>query len=272
MDSRLIVGRPLERYVGLLVGRAPPVPMSAFIDPASMRDLYRDDLTTARFYAESWALVHYLMLADNGTHRPALGAFMSALQNGDPADQAFKRVFGPDLRTLDAALNRYLGLMKLPAIRVNAPDVQLTADATAMTEADAEQLQGDLQVRTGAFEDADKHLDKALAIDQQHVKARLSRARSLIAQDRAADALDILSAPDLMAGADFATGYLGAEADLDLRHYDAAERGYRRAVDVRPDFAFGYYGLSLAQLGLGRPEAAATFTRVMQLRPGPGWS
>ncbi len=45
VDSRLIVGRPLDRYVGLLVGRAPPVPMSAFIDPASMRDLYRDDLT-----------------------------------------------------------------------------------------------------------------------------------------------------------------------------------------------------------------------------------
>ncbi len=65
-----------------------------------------------------------------------------------------------------------------------------------------------------------------------------------------------------MAGDDFATGYLRAEADLDLRHYDAAERGYRHAVDERPDFAFGYYGLSLAQLGLGRPEAAATFTRV----------
>jgi len=271
VDRRLIVGRPLDRYVGLLVGRFPPVPMSTFIDPASMRDLYRDDVTTARFYAESWALVHYLMLADNATHRAALGAFMSALQNGDPADQTFKRVFGPDLTTLDTALNKYLGLMKLPAIQVNAPEVQVTADATAMTEADAEQLQGDLQVRMTAFEEADKHLDKALAIDRQHVQARLSRARGLIAQERAADALDILSAPDLTAGDDFASGYLRSEADLDLRHYDAAERGYRHAVEQRPDFAFGYYGLSLAQLGLGRPEAAATFTRVMQLSPSPGW-
>ncbi len=271
VDRRLIVGRPLDRYVGLLVGRAPPLPMSTFIDPASTANLYRDDLTTARFYAQSWALVHYLMLADNASHRPALGAFMAALQNGDPADQTFKRIFGPDLTTLDAALNKYLGLMKLPAIQVNAPDVQVTADATAMSEADAEQLQGDLQVRTTAFEDADKHLDKALAIDRRHVQARLSRARGLIAQERAADALDILSAPDLMAGDDFAGGYLRAEADLDLRHYEAAERGYRHAVEQRPDFAFGYYGLSLAELGLGRPDAAASFTRVLQLSPGPGW-
>jgi lipoprotein NlpI len=153
---------------------------------------------------------------------------------------------------------------------VNAPDIQVTADATSMTEADAEQLQGDLQVRTAAFEEADKHLEKALAIDRQHVQARLSRARGLLAQERAADALDILSAPDL-AGDDFASGYLRAEADLDLRHYEAAERGYRHAVHVRPDFAFGYYGLSLAQLGLDGPDAAATFTRVMQLSPSPNW-
>ena len=69
--------------------------MSTFIDPASMRDLYRDDLTTARFYAQSWALVHYLMLADNGAHRSALGAFMSALQNGDPADQVVQAGLRP---------------------------------------------------------------------------------------------------------------------------------------------------------------------------------
>ena len=89
-------------------------------------------------------------------------------------------------------------------------------------------------MRTGAFDEADKHLDTALALDRQHVQARLSRARSLIAQDRAADALDVLSAPDLIAGNDFATVFLRAEADLDLRHYEAAERGYRHAVDAAP--------------------------------------
>jgi tetratricopeptide (TPR) repeat protein len=271
VDRRLIVGRPIDRYVGMLVGRFPPTPMSTFIDPASLGNLYRDDLTTARFYAQSWALVHYLLLADNAAHRPALGAFMSALQAGDPPDEIFKRVFGPDLKPLDTALNKYLGLMKLPAIQVNAPEVQLAGDARAMTEADAEQLQGDLLVRTGAFEDADKHLEKVFAIEKQHVQARLSRARSLIAQEHPADARDILSAPDLTAGDDFSSGFLRAEADLGLRHYAAAERGYRHAIEQRPDFAFCYFGLSLAQLGLGRAEAADSFARVQQLSPGPGW-
>ena len=39
VDRRLIVFRLLDHYVGLLVCRAPPVPMSAFIDFCSMRDL-----------------------------------------------------------------------------------------------------------------------------------------------------------------------------------------------------------------------------------------
>ena len=32
-----------------------------------------------------------------------------------------------------------------------------------------------------------------------------------------------------------------------------------------------YYGLSIAQLALGRPETAETFARVLILQPGAGW-
>ncbi len=255
----------------MLVGGFSPFPMSQFIDPKAMRDLYRNDTATARFYAQSWALVHYLMLGDNGAHRPALGAFMSGLQSGDRAPDVFKRVFGNDLGALDRALMLYVSQMKLPAIQVNPPKVRIDSDTTRMLEVEAEQLQGDLQVRTGDFEDADKHLDKARAIDPTHIPTRLSRARSLIAQDRAADAIDLLSAPDLLAIDDFPTVFLRAEADRAGRHFDAAESEYRHAVELRPDFAFAYYGLSLAQLALGRPEAAANFSRVLMLRPGAGW-
>jgi hypothetical protein len=40
---------------------------------------------------------------------------------------------------------------------------------------------------------------------------------------------------------------------------------------LRPDFAFSYYGLSLAQLALDQPQASASFSRVLMLRPGAGW-
>ena len=66
--------------------------------------------------------------------------------------------------------------MQLPAIQLTPPELKVDADASNLTEADAEQLQGDLLVRTGAFDDADRHLAASLALDRMSVAARLSQA------------------------------------------------------------------------------------------------
>ena len=270
-DGRLIVGRPIPEHVSLLGGLGTFMPLSKFVDPKSLANLYRDHETTRRFYAQSWALTHYLLLGDNMAHRPQLGAYVVGLQNGDASDVVFKRVFGEDLTALDRGLRQYVNLLQLPAIQLSPPEVKLDADATNLTEAEAEQLQGDLLVRTGAFEEADKHLAIALTHDRTNVAARLSRARSLIAQDRPTDAVDILSAPDLPARDDFPTVFLRAEANRAAGHFEAADEAYRRATTLRQDSAFVYYGMSVAQLALGRPDAAASFSRVLLLQPGSGW-
>jgi tetratricopeptide (TPR) repeat protein len=270
-DGRLIVGRPIPEYVSLLGGLGTVVPLNKFIDQKSLGNLYRDHEATSRFYAQSWALTHYLMLGDNMSHRPQLAAFMAGVQSGDAPDVVFRRVFGDDLGPLERALRQYVNLMKLPAFQLTPPELRIDAEASSLTEADAEQLQGDLLVRTGALEEADKHLAASLALDRMNIPARLSRARSLIAQDRAADALDVLSAPDLLARNDFPTVFLRAEANRTTGHFAAAEEAYRRATELRPDFAFVSYGMSITQMALGRPEAAATFDRVLLLQPGAGW-
>jgi tetratricopeptide (TPR) repeat protein len=270
-DGRLIIGRPVDHNVAMLVGRFAPFPMSQFIDPAGIKDLYRDEIVTARFYAQSWALVHYLMLGDNGTHRAPLGTFMAALQNGEPAHLVFKRVFGEDFAAMDRALIQYVSLMQLPAIQVNPPEVRIAEGVAPLLDVDVEQLLGDLQVRTGALDEAARHLEKAAALDPAHLPTRLSKARRLIAEDKAPEALDVLSAPDIVGREDFTTVYLRAEAQKAARHFEEAEATYRHAVQLRPDFAFSYYGLSLAQLALDRPEASASFSRVLMLQPGAGW-
>jgi lipoprotein NlpI len=270
-DARLIIGRPIPEHVSLLRGLTGLIPMNKFIDPQAMKDLYRDDRLTARFYAQSWLLAHYFLLGDKLAHRPQLASFVNGLQTGEAPDTVFKRVFGSDLDPLDRALGQYVNLMQLPAILVRTPEVKLDQEASNLTEADAEQIQGDLLVRTGAFEEADKHLGRALTLEHLHVDARLSRARSLIAQDRAPDAIDVLSAPDLLALDDFRTVFLRNEANRLGRHYEDAEEAYRRAAALRQDSAFVFYGMSVAQMALGRPEAAATFDRVLLLQPGAGW-
>ena len=72
---------------------------------------FKDETRVRLFGAESWALVHYLIFGRESTRggttrAPQLADFMEALQRGEPAEPAFKRVFGTDydgmLRRLDA--------------------------------------------------------------------------------------------------------------------------------------------------------------------------
>ena len=148
-----------------------------------------------KFYAQSWALTHYLFFGDKGAHEPQLRAFMQGLQTGDPPDVVFKRVFGEDLGPLDGALRQYVNLMQLPAIRLKLPLVDLPNDASPLTQADAEQIQADLLERQGAFDESNEHLERALLLNPDSVSAQLTKARSLVAQDKADDALAVLASP-----------------------------------------------------------------------------
>ena len=98
---------------------------------------------------------------------------------------------------------------------------------------------------------------RALALDPQHVETRLTKARSLLAQDRAADALDLLSAPDLVPSDRFDVALLRADASRETAHYADAVAAYERAIRVQPEAASAYYGLSLAQMAMESRTASA---------------
>ena len=245
-DGRLIVGRPIPEHVSLLGGlgrscrstsssiqtRSPICFGTTRPRRTSTRRAGRSPTTCCS--ATTWRTGRSWRIRGRRADRRTPGRCLQACVRQRP---------GP----LERALRQYVNLMQLPAIQLTPPELKVDADASSLTEAEAEQLQGDLLVRTGAFEDADRHIDKALALDRMNVAARLSRARSLIAQERPADAMDMLSAPDI-ATDDFPTVFLQAEANRAGRHFDAAEHAFRRAAALRPDLAFVYYGLSIAQL------------------------
>ena len=68
-------------------------------------------------YAESWALVHYLMYG-NKARAPQLTAFLAAVKSGAPHEQAFRTAFG-DVNALDRELNEYIRLFTFPALQLN---------------------------------------------------------------------------------------------------------------------------------------------------------
>ncbi|HEX7084985.1 MAG TPA: tetratricopeptide repeat protein [Vicinamibacterales bacterium] len=268
-DGRAVIGRPIPQYVLLLVAGASP-PLEWVIDPQNMSRAARDRHRTTSFYAHAWALTHYLMLGEGGTLRPLLSRYVALLQTGRPFAAAFHEVFG-DLEKLQRAMRQHITQPQLPALAV--PDVAVESDlpVVPMLELDALRLQGDLLVRVNELDDGDKLIARVLERDPQHVPARLSRARSLIARGQPAGAVDVLSAPDLATLPVFGVQLLRGDAFRLQERYDEAIAAYRRASELQPDSPWPFYGISLAQTALKDPGATANFARCLALHPNPEW-
>src|SRR5437762_2313930 len=69
---------------------------------------YNEGSKRGMFYAESWALVHYLLLGNDGQRVAQLGKFLQLTEANTPIDDAFKQAFGIDVESFEKELKKYI--------------------------------------------------------------------------------------------------------------------------------------------------------------------
>jgi uncharacterized protein DUF1570 len=105
-EREATVGLPVENHIrrmreGFLI----PLDRLFAIDRDSPE--YNERERESTFYAESWAVVHYLMRG-NRDRTPQLGRYLVALQQGRPRDEAFRESFQTDSTSLLAEVRKYM--------------------------------------------------------------------------------------------------------------------------------------------------------------------
>jgi tetratricopeptide (TPR) repeat protein len=269
-----IIGRtPSERLRMLRSGQFRYVPIKQVIEPSSedMARLRKFPEGMGMFYAESWALVHYLLLGREPKIPGAFGRMVAAIENGTGTTQAIQTAFKVDLPGLENELKAYL---RRPGYSAVALDVKTSAAAPPpvqpMREADARYLQGDLLVRAGAVDQAATELQAALAIDPAHTDARVTAARLLLQQQKRDEAIRSLQEIATSASANFSAAYyLAAALAGDWRH-DEAQTMYSRAAELKPESIEAWMGLSVAAMALGRTaQADSAMAQVLQRTSDP---
>jgi tetratricopeptide (TPR) repeat protein len=100
------VGTPSPR-VRELQGRGLTIPLETIlaVNPHTFYRGKEDEIAT--FYAESWALVHYLMFGPGMDHGKKMNLFYSQLQKGDQQAKAFREIFG-EYKDVEQDLTRYI--------------------------------------------------------------------------------------------------------------------------------------------------------------------
>lgn len=272
-DSTLapgIIGRPPADVIAVL-RRHEFVPLSRILAQRARADLLSDAESARVFYAESWALVHYLLIGRRGASGDNMGAVLDTLAREGQAEDALTAVSGMTLDELDRELRKYVRQEVFRGLPVDLGPHQPPKSLLALMPSGAvAALEGELLLRVGTLDEAHGELTTALSLDPSNVDARVAMARVLIATGRRPEGRAILeqvvaTVPDHFAAQYYLGGILGVE-----RNYDRAFWCFDAAVRARPTSVSALYAFSSVALALGLDDAAEEAMQVsMRLEFNP---
>lgn len=102
--SKVSWAKPIDAHL-LQLQDTGMLPMMQFLTRVdALQDQDRQD---DRFYAQSWAFVHFLMLSGDRSRTDLLTRFLTAYK-ARPGEESVREVFGPTLATLERDFNRYV--------------------------------------------------------------------------------------------------------------------------------------------------------------------
>jgi hypothetical protein len=271
-DKNANLGMPNAALIDELRTK-PLIPLATLFKVDHNSPYYNEQNKVSIFYAESWALIHYLMLGDQRSHNPSFGAYLAALGQGTSQDEAAAKAFG-DLRKLQDNLDKYIGRFSFPIIQVPAPAKvpDSSLNARALSEAEVDAYSGGFLALHRQYDQAEPLLKESAQLDPKLALAQRNLAFLHLFRDEHADALTSLSAAIALDPQDATTRFLRAQLTFDgVSHTEPQiENDLRQAIALKADFANanGLLAVYLVANNEKLPEALAFGQKAVSLQPG----
>jgi len=248
-DRVVETGRPARHHLQFLKAAA-PLPLEELL--AMDRHPHETDPDkTSIFYAQSWALTHYLMVGmtdeSSGDTGRALAVYLDRLERGLEPLEAAAQAFG-DLEQLEATLRDYVRSKRWRSLKISVPETATADPDSAISSAAA------FQVR--ALPDAD-----ALAVRGAFL---VNGQRPRAAHPLLVEALELDPSQSL---AHESLGYL----HFRLNEHDAAATWFRRAIALDPGSYLSHYYSAILARATGNADASPQtehhLRRTIELNP-----
>lgn len=246
-DKDTIIGEP-SKINEMLLRQNPLLPLSTLLTVDYKSPYYHQEQEASIFYAESWALTHYLKVSDarNGTHH--VYDYMVLVSNHVDPVTAATQAFG-GLKQLEIALGSYTRQFSLYGKMTKAlpvDDTTFKVQPVSGTQADA--VRADLLAYNGREKDARALLDQVLHDDPKNTLAHetmgflesqagnLEKAQEWYAQAVKLDSQSYLACYRFAAIA-LNRGQSGEEMNAEI------VASLRKAIKLNPEFSLPYDAL-----------------------------
>jgi tetratricopeptide (TPR) repeat protein len=271
-DRNAQLGQPSLAQLQYLTA-TPMLPLATLFAVDARSPYYREEQKGTIFYAESWALTHFLILGDRtqGTHR--IHDYADLLAHGEDPVTAARQAFG-DLDDLQTQLSAYVRQRSLSCFtmktELSLKDATLSTRAVPRTEIDADRA--NILLAMGRTQDAQTLLDAVLRDDPDNELAHESIGYLRFLQGDYDGAKTSYSHAIALNSHSFLAHYYYAVMTLhggDSAHEDAAESSLLRSIQLNPQFAPSYDALAMFYASRRRnlDQAHTLNLRAVELAP-----
>jgi len=286
-DSEAQIGLPVEEHIALLRGsKMIPLERLFMVDRDSPE--YTDPRAREVFWAESWALVHYLLRGSPPERKAELGKFLVLMQDGKPSDAAFHEAFATDYATLLGELYAYVRQSRYNYMTIPYRDLAVPVETKVEPFSRAETLVhlGDLllQEGEGRLGDADAFFQAALREDPGLAAAETGLGEIAMRREGYPTAADHFRKAVASDRADYRAYYYDGRLRLhelyqrsswamtaaQREELEAARGSLRKSIALNPDYAEARVVLGRTYLledGATVGEGIAALTTASALLP-----
>ena len=237
---------------------------------------YNEGKRRGVFYAQSWALVHYLLNTEMETRTRTL-AYLQEVAHGTAGPDALLRHLGMNEQALEVKLRAYIPraifVVRPESVRAE-PDFAIQVDP--LSHADALVRLGELRLRASNEQqtgEAAEHFRAALAAQPDHPRALAGLGRIEELSGHRDEAYTYYEKAARLAPDDLTILFRLAvnllEPDTDSTRLPQARAALERVVALRPDYAvaWGRLAQALSLMDLPPAEVVPVFETARRLLP-----
>ena len=232
--NKVILGLPIESRLTAVRNEASLIPTTSLIKQAPKgHDVWNAPL----FYAQAWALSHYLMFAEKRVYADKLFEYARRCEAGKDSEQIFREVFQTDPKTFDKKLADYIRQQEFPGLTIEYDNLSFDKELKVhpLSEADLDACYGNILLNATDYERRHDFRsiknEEKFKVDPRH-RAEVYFRDALKRDPKCARAYE---------------GY--AFLNMLRENYKVAQQQYRDALKLRPDHAESHYLFAMALYG-----------------------
>ena len=276
-DEVLVMGNHIEPYVRLVRDEDDRLPYEELFEMAPSSNPADED-RNRMFNAQSWALIHFLMMRNRGPGLTETAVFVHSMAGGLSFEESFQTAFSVNFEDLREEFEDYLDDRSFPFLRMTVTGIgedYISIDTDPFPPAQGETYLADLLLEEGRSDDAERRLQAAISQDAGLSAPHTSLGGLRLQQERYTEALESLQravegeGPTYLSHYYYALALARVNPDLNEEGRVLLREQLRQAIQLGPEFSDAHHELAMTYVEAGDDldEAARLLDQALTLSP-----